>query len=80
MNNNWYWLTLYAITVALYNFVFTLIVLGVTLLVLYLVNSEITGFRNFFILSYCMGYVLIFVMNLDVLNEYLKENDKCQKR
>ena len=78
--NNWYWLAIYAIVVALYNILFSLILIAVILLALYLLNWEIvTGLRSFCIFCYCLSYAILFITNIGVIINYIEGEENVKK-
>lgn len=72
--DNWYWIILYSIVIALYNFAFTLIVIGILDLIFFIEKIKPLGLQGFFS-CYIIGYIILFILNINVLNECLK-NDK----
>lgn len=77
--NTCYWLTLYIIVTALYNLVFTLFIVGIIFLGAYFTNYEVVSFKDCFLSSYCIGYAVLFIINLGVLKDYLKEEINVKK-
>ena len=73
--NNWYWLAIYAIAVALCDFAFTFLIVSILSAVVYFAGWKIIGFWNFFIFSYCIGFVILFIGNIRVLKEYIKKQE-----
>ena len=71
--NNWYWIILYAIVIALYNFAFTLIVVGILDLIFFIERIKLLDLEGFFS-CYIIGYIILFILNINVLNECLKNN------
>ena len=74
IKNNWYWIVLYLVGVALYNFIFTLVVAGILDLIFFVEKMKLLGLTGFFG-CYMIGYIILFALNINVLNEYLK-NDR----
>lgn len=72
--DNWYWIILYAVVIALYDFAFTLIVVGILDLIFFIERIELLDLEGFFS-CYIIGYIILFILNINVLNECLK-NDK----
>ena len=72
--NSWYWIILYSIVMALYNFAFTLIVIGILNLIFFIEKIKPLDLQGFFS-CYIIGYIILFILNINVLNECLK-NDK----
>ena len=73
--DNWYWLAIYAIVVALCNFAFTFLIVSILSAVVYFARWKIIDFWNFFIFSYCIGFVVLFIGNIGVLKEYIKKQE-----
>lgn len=71
--NNWYWIILYLIVVALYNFAFTIFIVSILDLVFFIGKIKLLSLDGFFS-CYLIGYVILFVLNINILNEYLKNN------
>ena len=73
--NNWYWLAIYAIVVALYNFAFTFLIVAIISAIVYFAGWEIIGLGNFYLFSYSIGYIILFIGNISVLKEYVKKQE-----
>jgi hypothetical protein len=70
--DTWYGITIYAITISICNFAFTLVVVGILNLIFFIEKIELLDLEGF-LSCYAIGYVVLFMLNISVLNDYLEK-------